>query len=148
MKSKGFTLIELLVVVAIIGLLASVVTVSLNSARAKGRDAQRKENLKQLETALRLYNLDYSDYPHCGPYSGGLYVARSTESYWDSCMKPTLAPYLSSMPIDPINGSSGGLGLYYYYQCPAATSSLPCTSAYINNFFETLTPNFAAITIN
>ena len=54
-QKSGFTLIELLVVVAIISLLASIVLASLNSARAKGRDARRKLDLKQFSNAMELY---------------------------------------------------------------------------------------------
>lgn len=51
----GFTLIELLVVIAIIGLLASVVLASLNSARDKGAAASIKANLNNARVQAELY---------------------------------------------------------------------------------------------
>ncbi|HNW55669.1 MAG TPA: type II secretion system protein [bacterium] len=52
---KGFTLIELLVVIAIIAMLSTLSVVALNSARAKSRDARRASDIKQIRTALEMY---------------------------------------------------------------------------------------------
>lgn len=62
-SKKGFTLIELLVVIAIIGVLASVVLASLNTARRKSRDARRLADIKQIQVALELYFDANGEYP-------------------------------------------------------------------------------------
>ena len=62
-KKKGFTLIELLVVVAIIGLLATLSIVALNTARAKARDTKRVGDIKNIQTALELYYSNAGAYP-------------------------------------------------------------------------------------
>lgn len=55
MNTHGFTLIELLVVIAIIGILASVILASLNSARTKGNDAAIKSNLANARIQAELF---------------------------------------------------------------------------------------------
>jgi prepilin-type N-terminal cleavage/methylation domain-containing protein len=60
-KKQGFTLIELLVVIAIIGILASVVLASLNSARIKGKDANIKGTLNGIRAQAELYYDDTSN---------------------------------------------------------------------------------------
>lgn len=63
MKSKiksgsGFTLIELLVVMAIIGILSSVVLLSLNRARSSASFARAKLEFKSIATAIEFYTED------------------------------------------------------------------------------------------
>src|ERR1035437_5773145 len=54
-KIGGFTLSELLVVIAIIGILSSIVLVSLNSARGKGNDAKIQEQMNSFRAGAEIY---------------------------------------------------------------------------------------------
>ena len=63
---KGFTLIELLVVIAIIGILSSVILVSLNTARVKGKSGRVQAEAAQIRTQLE------------ANYTGSLYPDLST----------------------------------------------------------------------
>jgi type II secretory pathway pseudopilin PulG len=49
-------------VIAIIGLLSSIVFASLNSARAKAKDASLKEEIKQFTNLMALNYQDYGNY--------------------------------------------------------------------------------------
>jgi type II secretion system protein G len=107
-KQKGFTLIELLVVISIIGLLASIVLVSLNGARSKARDAKRKMDLKQMQTALALYYDSNSQYPNCVYANMGNRFVFSTDADWNTtgCLITALKPYMLKLPSDPTNNTS------------------------------------------
>lgn len=87
--NKGFTLIELLVVIAIIGILASIVMVSMSGARAKARDAVRQSDIRQIGSAMELY---YSD--------GEAYLTSAT-------LPAAIGTYMTSLPSDPGSNTYG-----------------------------------------
>ena len=103
--NSGFTLIELLVVIAIIGMLSSVVLASLNSARAKARDAKRIADLKELQKALEFYFDDNRQYP---PHDSGAEVTSS--------LTELVSDYIPELPTDPTRTGVNG---YRYQRSPS-----------------------------
>jgi prepilin-type N-terminal cleavage/methylation domain-containing protein len=72
-RNKGFTLIELLVVISIIGLLSTIVLVSMGGARSKARDAKRQSDIRQILTAQEVYyDANNAAYYATGSLSGGI----------------------------------------------------------------------------
>lgn len=126
---KGFTLVELLVVVAIIGLIAGIAVVSVNSTRAKARDARRLADIKQIQNALGMRFSDLGMYPPTpangsklgskAPGANSAQVLTSAVAGWEAVINAGTTVYLSAVPKDP---QSVGEYAYTYTATPGQES--------------------------
>lgn len=118
-QTAGFTLLELLIAIAIVGVLSALLLASFIGVRAKGRDAQRKADIRQLQTALQLYYSDQNAYP----VQATLTPAAPGGVALNAPLCTTPAPlangprtYLRKIPCDPMNDTTyWNGGKYYYY---------------------------------
>ena len=62
-NKRGFTLIEIMVVIVILALLAALVGPKLMGRTDDAKIGTTKTQIKQLETAIKLYKLDNGSYP-------------------------------------------------------------------------------------
>jgi len=102
-SSFGFTLIELLIVIAIISMLSALLVPNYMSARERARDAQRKNDLKQIQKAFEMYSQDQAipEYPEFLPTAGQCWT---TEGSNNPC--PAGNVYLNKFPTDPSPGGT------------------------------------------
>jgi len=123
MGKNAFTLVELLVVMAILGILAVVSLANFRTSQMKGRDAQRKSDLRQIANALEVYMSDHGGYPSssngkiraCGCGNG------TRECNWDEdsgereLCDVNNTVYMSKVPGDPIANSATSSSPNYCY---------------------------------
>ncbi len=62
-RSRGFTLIEVMVVVVILAILATMVVPRIMDRPDDARITKTQQDIRQLESALKLYRLDNLRYP-------------------------------------------------------------------------------------
>jgi prepilin-type N-terminal cleavage/methylation domain-containing protein len=144
-KDKAFTLIELLVVIAVIGMLSSIVLVSLKGVRAKARDAQRVATLNQIRVALELYYDQYGTYPD-NTDSGdvGCWWLWDAGSILNGENDPFIKPLCDSgilcpVPIErnPISGGGWQQCSFRYAKQPDPVCGCPQRYAVLYTWLET-----------
>ena len=105
--------------ISIIGLLASIALVSLDSARKKTRDTQRLSDMAGIQKALRLYYEKNSQYPdnsvagynetECNGWDSGYYDSG------DTFINPLVTEgYFTKVPGDPVFNACSGYNYNLY----------------------------------
>jgi len=129
-KNKGFTLIELLVVIAIIGILASVVLVSVNGARSKAKDVKVISGTKQIKTVIEsnYSGVSYPDLTNDSPILGGLVADGNPGTSTITVLLGDIATQGSSINIvnDPTDLGSPVLGYAIYGQLISTSTQYFC----------------------
>lgn len=113
--TSGFTLIEIMVVVVILGILAALIAPNVISRIDEAQVTKVRQDIRSIESALKLYRLDNFRYP-------------DTDDGLDALVTPPSDPgarwpeggYLDRLPMDPWNrqyvylypGNNGELDIY------------------------------------
>src|SRR5260221_7584978 len=145
-SKKGFTLIELLIVVAIIGILAALLMANFIGVRQRARDAQRKSDIRQVQSALELYRSDTGSYPASLSSCGINISLKSPDGS---------STYMQSLPCDP-SGTTGvfNSGVYVYSlsgnvytfgACLETGSNIQATEPFLLGWLESLTVTVSII---
>jgi len=132
-QKEGFTLIELLVIIAIIGLLASIVLVSVGPSRKKARDARRESDIRQINLAMEMC---YDD-SECAGFEK--YPTWDTDSEAVDLTGEKIGGggnFYIEIPADPLNDPDNDFAYKYYAgddqrYCIAAKLEAPASTTWV-----------------
>jgi prepilin-type N-terminal cleavage/methylation domain-containing protein len=127
-KTKtAFTLIELLVVMAIISLLSSVVLLTVNEVRSKGRDTRRISDVHQIRNAFYIYKSSVGSDPdpnalgcnnplnlYCLGVPDGMLCNAPKPATGCTALNEALEPYIEEIPTDPRSAGTNYSNAYVY----------------------------------
>ncbi|MFT7644809.1 MAG: prepilin-type N-terminal cleavage/methylation domain-containing protein [Candidatus Paceibacteria bacterium] len=115
----GFTLIEIIVALSIVAILSSFLYASFSDAGAQSRDAQRRADLRILQSAVELYKNENGRYPagcndpsdwngETGDWSGQIGSPGACIPANSQYIIGLAPKYIPVLPTDPkLNGGSG-----------------------------------------
>lgn len=135
-KQRAFSLIELLIALTILAILAGISLAVFRDVQVSARDARRKQDLHNIQTALEVYYQKNKRYPCTDLGTGDTAMwqkSDGTTPFWiDDICDPEIvfdSTYITSLPHDPKNTAGLpwiGQELAYAYWSP--TSSNDCSS--------------------
>lgn len=96
-REDGMTLIEIMIVIAILGMMAGIAGVALIKNLQEARNQTALTQIRNLESALKLYNRDCGKYPGTAGGLNDLIVKPAACPRW----KGYLDDNVSSIPLDP-----------------------------------------------
>jgi len=121
-KASGFTLIELLVVIAIIAILAGLGFPALQGALNSGKKAQARNDVQQIVSAIRAFQLEYGRLPSAtvtqDEYSSAWFQDNNRTIINalignDSSLNPRGVVFLESKRVTNNKGGIGADGTFY-----------------------------------
>lgn len=119
----GFTIVELTITIIVIGILATIMTVSYIGIQQRSRDGERDNEVTQLKIAIEKYHADTSVYP-------AVCASDNTECAISS-LTSALLPYLAVIPHDPTNAVDSSSD-YRYIRGATTTDSYGILVSYEN----------------